>query len=188
MDDDKIVDLIYAHAEDGLKEASDKYGRLLFSVVTGILPGREDAEECVNDAYMKIWSIIPPYRPTHLRSFLCRISRQTAIDRYRIAHRKKDITEKTVSLDELGEDFPDESVDRYSVGELGDAINEFLSGLDAESRVLFIRRYFLMESQKSLAERFGMTENLVGVRLFRARAKLKKHLEKRGINGSYGKN
>ena len=188
MDDEKILDLLYNHSEDGLKATSDKYSRLLLSIVCGILTEKEDAEECVNDTYLKIWNIIPPYRPTHLRSFLCKISRQTAIDRYRINHRKKDNTDNTISLDELDRDFPDESLEQYGINELSETISAFLKELDTENRVLFIRRYFMAESQKSLAERFDMTENLVNVKLFRTRAKLKKYLDGKEHCTGYGKN
>lgn len=41
MDDDEILDLLYSHSESGLKEVSDKYGRLLFSVASEILSRKD---------------------------------------------------------------------------------------------------------------------------------------------------
>ena len=94
MEDEQIVYLLFSRSEAGLEETAGKYGRLLLSITSGILCNDGDAEECVNDTYLKIWNIIPPYRPTHFRSFLCKITRQPALDRYRTAHSKKANAEK----------------------------------------------------------------------------------------------
>ena len=60
-------------------------------------------------------------------------------------------------------------------------LEEFLRGLDERSQVLFIRRYYYMESVKELAQRFDVTESFVSVRLHRARKMLKELLRKEGI-------
>ena len=59
-------------------------------------------------------------------------------------------------------------------------INTFLNDIDLESRVLFVRKYFLFESSKMIASRFNMSENLINIKLFRIRKKLKSYLLKRG--------
>ena len=60
-------------------------------------------------------------------------------------------------------------------------LSEFIRGLDAETEILFVRRYIYLESVAELATRFGMNRNSVSVKLYRARKKLKKILEKEGI-------
>lgn len=180
MEDGEILELLYGHSEQGLELVGEKYGRLLLSISGGILPP-DDAEECVNDTYLKVWRVIPPYRPTHLRSFLCKITRQISIDRYRKLHLKKSDASLTVSLDELDKELADERLKTDDAEELTEAINRFLKNTDAESRTLFLRRYFLLESQAELARRFEMTENNVNVKLCRIRAKLKKYLSERGL-------
>lgn len=174
MEESEILELLYRHSEEGLERTQAEYGGLLLGICSDVLPDKSDAEECVNDTYLKLWNIIPPYRPPHLRSFLCRIARQIAIDRYRALHLKKNDVCSTISLDELDEDFPDESLNDAGAGDLSEAINSFLALLDVGSRTLFVRRYFLMESQAELAARFDMSENSVNVKLFRIQKKLKK--------------
>ena len=60
-------------------------------------------------------------------------------------------------------------------------INRFLETLDAESRKIFVRRYFWAEPVKELAGNLNISEGKVKSQLFRMRAKLKMHLEKEGI-------
>ena len=59
------------------------------------------------------------------------------------------------------------------------AINRFLETLDAESRKIFVRRYFWAEPVKELAGNLNISEGKVKSQLFRMRAKLKMHLERR---------
>ena len=61
MEDTQIIDLIYDRNQQGLAELDGKYRRLLLSVADGILHSGEDSEECVSDAYLKVWNEIPPY-------------------------------------------------------------------------------------------------------------------------------
>jgi len=53
--------------------------------------------------------------------------------------------------------------------------------LDKQSRVLFMRRYYLGESVADAAKAVGISENHAGVKLSRMRAKLKKVLIEEGI-------
>lgn len=182
MEDEEIVNQLYVHAVGSLEKVSEKYGSLLHSVSKGILSDDADAEECVNDTYMKIWNTIPPYKPTYLKSFICKIARQISIDRYRCNNRKGCGNNLNVPILDL--DY--EIVDRHSVEEetdvraLGKIINDFVKELDIENQTLFIRRYVLFESVKDLAKRFDMNESVIGVKLFRTRLKLKKYLEMEG--------
>ena len=56
-----------------------------------------------------------------------------------------------------------------------------LKEVNPETEILFVRRYVYLESVADLAKRFDMAENRVAVKLYRARKKLKKYLEKEGI-------
>ena len=69
MEDSAIIELLYNHSEDGLARLSEKYNKLLQTVVSSVLYDCGDAEECVNDTYLRIWSMIPPYKP-NVRSYV----------------------------------------------------------------------------------------------------------------------
>lgn len=83
---------------------------------------------------------------------------------------------------ELEECLSDDSILDLSAEEgIADAVNRFLKTLDQENRILFVRRYYYMDSSEVLAKTFAINENTVRQRLFRTREKLKLFLEKEGI-------
>ena len=65
--------------------------------------------------------------------------------------------------------------------ELIRTIDDFLSRLPADKRMLFVRRYWYFDSISELAVRFKMTENHVSVTLSRLRLKLRSFLLERGF-------
>lgn len=179
--DQQMIDAVYNRSEQGLNDMARTYGSLLYTVSMNLLQNAEDAEECVNDTWLKVWNTIPPYRPTYLRSFLCKITRQIALDRYRANHRQKRGTDDSGLRIEWDENaIPSIPEDDNPLEGVGDAIEEFLAKRDVESRVLFTRRYFLGESLQSLAERYEKNPKILAVKMARLRNQLKKYLEKEG--------
>lgn len=179
MEDLDIVNLIYNRDNFGIEELKNKYNLLLYNLAFAILNNDYDSDECVNDTYLKVWKTIPPYRPTYLKSFVCKITRQISIDKYRKNNRQR---QKETSLNELDYDISSNYSldDEFYKNELVNFINSFLEKLDIELQILFIRRYFLNESVKTLSKRFNITETNISVKLSRVRNKLKKYLEMEG--------
>ena len=82
MEDKRIVALFFARDEQALTETRQKYSRYLHRVAHNVLQNQQDAEECVNDTYLRAWNAIPPHRPSRLSVFLGKITRRLALDRY----------------------------------------------------------------------------------------------------------
>lgn len=179
LDDERILDLYWARDDAAISETSVKYGEKLQRLSDRMLQAKEDAEECVNDTYLGAWNAIPPQRPQQFFAFLAKLCRNIAcnkLDWLNAAKRRAD----TVSLtDELAQCVPDRAADRQRESrELAEALNVFLQGLPQESRVLFMRRYWFMDSVQEIAERCSMSESKVKTSLFRTRQKLRAFLEK----------
>ena len=66
MEDQKIIDLYFARDEEAIQATSEKYGAYCLAVARNILNDQEDAEECVNDTWMRAWDAMPPQRPQSL--------------------------------------------------------------------------------------------------------------------------
>ena len=182
MDDQRIVDLYWDRDEDAILHTQRKYDGLCKTIAQNILGNPQDAEECVNDAYLKVWNSIPPQRPQSLVAFLSRIVRNISLDRYRHNNADKRSRGTDVMLSELEECLSDASVVEMSAEEgIAEAINRFLKTLDRENRILFVRRYYYMDANEVLAKTFMISENTVRQRLFRMREKLREFLEKEGI-------
>lgn len=182
MEDSRIIELFYARSEQAIKELSKKYGALCTHVARNILNSRQDAEECVNDAYLGAWNTIPPENPNPLRTYICRIVRNLSIMRYHSNTAKKRNSYYDAALDELEDCITSVSSveDEISVRELSRLLDAFLDNLDVENRVIFVRRYWYSDSVSEIAERLGVSSNNISVRLSRIRSKLKKFLEKEG--------
>lgn len=182
MEDHQIIDLYWNRDEDAILHTQRKYDGLCQTIARNILGNFQDAEECVNDAYLKVWNSIPPQRPQSLLGYLSRIVRNISLDRYRHNHAEKRSRVADVMLSELEECLSDDSVVAFSDdGGITEAINRFLKTLDQENRILFVRRYYYMDSNEVLAKTFMISENTVRQRLYRIREKLKAFLKKEGI-------
>lgn len=63
MDDKQIIRLFFERSEQAITELSQKYGALCLQLADNILNDHQDAEECVNDAYLGAWNSIPSPNP-----------------------------------------------------------------------------------------------------------------------------
>jgi RNA polymerase sigma-70 factor (ECF subfamily) len=183
MDDKQVVELYFARAESAITETDRKYGRYCHSIAYHILDSREDAEEVVNDTYLKTWNTIPPNRPDSLKPYVGMISRQLALDRYEAYHTRKRGGQVPLVPEELSECIPDGD-SREDIGEsiaLRDALNKFVRGLPDRAQRVFIQRYWYTCTVAEIARENGMKESAVGVLLFRTRKKLKLFLHKEGF-------
>lgn len=182
MEDQTIIELFFARSERAVSELADKYGNLCHKISYDILHSREDAQECVNDTYLRVWDSIPPKRPNPLRIFVCRIVKNLSLDRYRYNRSEKRDSTLNLCYEELKECIPAGSGSAASSDvELKMVMEGFLDGLSAENRALFLRRYWFVESVKEIAADMGMTQNSVTVRLHRLRKKCRAYLEKEGV-------
>ena len=181
MEDERIVMLYFERNEDAIRETKAKYGQYCYTVAYRILHSPEDSDECVNDTLNGAWNAIPPERPTKLQSFLARITRNIAIDRYRYDNAQKRGAEVESAIDEYFECIPNKDAQIDDELALKQAINGFLESLDVRTRVIFMRRYWYSMSVKEIADGMRISESNVSVILHRTRSKFKDYLTKEGI-------
>ena len=171
MDDQMILMQFNLRSEQALVETRTRYGAYCRRIAMGILNDEDDSAEVVNDVLLKAWNTIPPRNPKSLCSYLGMLSRQIAIDRWRGRR-----GEFALSLDELAEVVPSTDL-RVEQIDLRDALNEFLSALTPDARLIFLWRYWWFCSVEEIARSRGMTEGAVKMSLSRTRAKLKTFLK-----------
>ncbi len=183
MNDSTIITLFFERSEKAIAELSSKYGGKIFATAFNILQNRQDAEECVNDAYLSVWNAIPPQRPDSLPAFVCRIARNISVNRYKFNSSQKRGGGYDLCLDELTECVSStETVEsQYAAKELAALLDEFLDTLDKKNRMIFVRRYWYVDSFERIAEYSGLRESAVRMRLSRIRGKLKDFLTQRGV-------
>jgi len=187
MEDALIIELFWQRKEEAIGQTADKYGSRCLSVARNILRDDGEAEECVNDAYLKAWLSIPPARPERLSAFLVTVVRRLALDKWRRRNaEKREGDRQALLLSELADCLPDRGSDGnidlwVERTELTEALDRFLREQKQELRRVFVLRYVYAFSIGEIAEREDVSENAVTVRLSRMRKALRKRLEKEGI-------
>lgn len=185
MNDKEIIRLLDERNEKAIEKISQKYGGYCHSIAKNILQNDEDAEECVNDAYFKLWENAHEKKPANLKLFLAKIVRNLALNKYEEKKsEKRGGGEVTLALDEISEivsgTAQTESDASYS--ELIRSVNYFLSTASERDCGIFINRYFDFYSTAEIASLYGVKESNVLKILSRMRGKLKKYLEKEGYD------
>ena len=186
MEDSKIIDLFFERNEEALQETMKKHGKRLFLSAMNILNNKEDAEECVNDALLNAWESIPPNRPVMFGAFLAKITRNLSINKWKAQNAaRRGGGEVEILLGELEDCVPMSKLgipeQEYESQLVTNAINDCLRLLDKTARMAFVLRYFHGENIQSICEKLNISQSKAKSLLFRARKKLKIHLEKEGI-------
>ena len=143
MEDKAILDLYFARDEQAITETDQKYGGYCYSIANRILNSNEDSEETVSDTLLQTWNAIPPQRPTFLRLFLAKITRNLAFTRWRtLSAVKRGGGETELALEELSGCIPgsEQIDDRLNAKELAAAIRSFLDTLPDRDQDIFLRR------------------------------------------------
>lgn len=183
MTDEQIIELYWARDQRAIDETDRSYGALCRSLSRRILRSPEDAEECVNDSYLRLWLRLPPERPACLGSFLTRVLRNLCLDRLRRAGaEKRGGSAVTVSLEELSQVTGRGDVEsRLAAQELGKAVDRFLRTQSPQARNVFLRRYYFMDERAEIAARYEISAAQVSVLLSRTRKRLRAYLKEEGL-------
>ena len=160
IDDEKIIEMFFERSEQGIRELDIKYGKACHNLSYHIVGSRQDAEECVNDAYLGAWNAIPPARPNPLLSYLLKIVRNISLKIYWRKEAAKRSSHYTIALEEIEACIADQKniEEEIEVRELACIIESFLDTLTIENRVIFMRRYWFSDSYKDIAEFVGLSE------------------------------
>ena len=182
LEDIQIIALYWDRNEDAIRETDIAYGSKLHGLAHRIVCNHQDAQECVNDTYLKTWDTIPPQRPNYFFAYLAKICRNLALSVLEWKSAAKRSGEVLSLSQEMEMCIPDPAYERRLEGEeLGELLNRFLEGLSYENRVIFLRRYWYLDTIGEIAERYGISQSKVKTQLHRTRAKLHAFLDKEGI-------
>ena len=183
MDDKSIVDLYFSRDQEAITQTDKKYGHYCYRIAYNILTNKVDAEESVSDTYVAAWRAIPPRRPSVLSTFLGKITRHIAIDRWRERNAsKRGGGEVPLALEELQDcvaGMQNVEMD-YERKEIIKAYVKFLDALPVTERRVFLCRYWYVDSVEAIADKFGFSQSKVKTMLHRTRAKLRKQLAEEG--------
>ena len=183
IDDEKIIDLFFERDQQAIRELEIKYGKICHNLSYNIVNSRQDAEECVNDAYLGAWNAIPPARPNPLLSYLVKIVRNISLKIYWRKEAAKRNSIYTIAMQEIETCIADKKTveDEIEARELAHIIENFLDSLTTKERIIFMRRYAYIDTYADIAKRVGTSEKNVSVRLSLIRQKMKQYLIEREV-------
>jgi RNA polymerase sigma-70 factor (ECF subfamily) len=162
-----------------------RYDRNVFRIAQHITQNREDAEDVVQDAFLKAYQNLGQFQGnSKFYTWLVRIAVNEALMKLR--KRKSD---KTVSMDEDVEtedgSVPREIADwspnpeqQFKQSELNEILTKTIQGLPAGFRTVFVLRDVEGLSTEETAETLGLSIPAVKSRLLRARLQLRDRLSR----------
>ena len=173
MPDDALYQLLKTDPETGMKALIDQYAALVYAVVRGRLFSPlfdpSEIEHCVADTFSEFYMELDKYDPERgsIRSLLCVMARHNALDLLR----KRQTAPAGLSLD--GETCLD-LVDDFSLeGDFEDretrrALMEAIRALGHPDRDILVRKFYLGQSSKEIAQALNLTVSNVDTRTHRA--------------------
>jgi RNA polymerase sigma-70 factor, ECF subfamily len=167
------------------EELVRRYDRNVFRIAQHITQNREDAEDVVQDAFLKAYNNLAQFQgQSKFYTWLVRIAVNEALMKLR---RRR--PERTISLDEEvkteDDSVPREVADwspnpeqQYTQAELRDILDRTIHGLPATFRTVFVLRDVEGLSTEETAEALELSVPAVKSRLLRARLQLRERLNK----------
>ena len=182
MDDKIIIQKFFERNEEAISISKEKYGEYCTYIAHNILLNHEDEEECMNDVLLAAWNSIPPQKPDNLKTYLGKLARNMAIDRWRKNKAQKRNTDDSIMLFEeieemVGKNTVESSIDS---AELSAEISKFLRSIREIDRKVFVRRYWYGDSIEAICNFYGLSKSNASMILKRTREKLAVHLKKEG--------
>lgn len=153
-----------------VEQLADRHGRMVFGVAWRVLGRVEDAEDVLQNVFLKVLKSGPFDDSIHeWGAYLRVMAMRAAID---VLRRRRGIQLDPEVLDDMpdiGEATPREEAERNEKLEM---LRKGLAELPAQDAEMFSLKYFEEMSYEAIAGRYGIPVNRVGVRLHRARKRL----------------
>ena len=184
LSDEQIIDLYFAREERAIDETDKKYSEYLHTVAYNILANEQDAEECLQDTYLRTWNAIPPERPSIFHAFLAKITRNLSLGRIEKANRKKRVpTEACHPLDEVQEFLPDphDLASDLQAATVRRILAEYLDSATDRRVYVFMARFFYSFTVAQIAKRLSCSTSSVNRELAEIKRELRDRFEKEGI-------
>lgn len=164
MKGDDSVDVVTQDEKEGLSRKYDLYGDMLFRLCMVLLCRKEDAEDVVQETFIKYLQKHPGFQSSeHEKAWFIRVATNASRDR-----RRSSFFRTSVSLDEISE---------YSDTQEQLQVLEELMRLPSRYKTVLYLHYIEGYRLKEIANITGMTEGAVKTALFRGRERLKMELK-----------
>ena len=165
--DTQLIGRILDGDTSGYAVMVDRYKDLAFTLAFRILGRREDAEEVVQNAFVKAFQNLSSFRQkAKFSTWLYRIIYNTAISKHRQRKPGWQSIEEITVPDNAAEFMAEEEEDRHKI------LDNAMQQLPKEDRILLTLYYVDESSVDDLHSIVGISRANVKIKLFRARKRL----------------
>ena len=161
-----------------------RYERKIFRLAQNITQNREDAEDVMQEAFLKAFEHLPEFQGnSRFYTWLVRIAVNQALMKLRKRRPNQVSLDEEIDTGEEKvfrdvEDWGPSPTRRYEQAELGQILTKVIGELDPAFRVVFQLRDIEELSTEETAETLGLSVPAVKSRLLRARLKLRTKLNR----------
>lgn len=181
LSDEAIVERVLAGDLAAFEVIMRRYNQRIFRVVRGFVNDESEAEDIVQDAYVRAYEHLGQFAGrAKFSTWLTKIAVHVAIDRRKRRRRLEQLTfnqQDSISLP-LHRSMAD-GLDKMNANELSNLLAEAVEALPDDLRVVFNMRAIEEISTHETAECLELSESNVKVRLYRARQQLRRHIDQR---------
>ena len=157
MTQEELLQLIYKKDDKAFTHIYDMYSKSLFSVINVLMKNKEEAEDVLQEVFVKIWKNIDSYHESKGRfyTWILNIARNTTIDKLRSKNFNN--SQKNLSADNFVHVLEDSNKLVNLVDSIG--IQEFVKKLKPKCiqiiDLLFFKGYTQQEASDELAIPLG---------------------------------
>lgn len=174
VDDGAVIAQAVAGDEDAFRRIVDRHGRAIYQLAYRITGRREDAEDVVQDTFIRAYRQLASFESrSNVSTWLHRIGVNCAID---LVRRRKPLEtmEAPEDLDRRAANLSGPSpVDLVRAGEITRRIEQAMDDLSAKERAAFAMRHFHDCSIDEIANALGLKTDATKHAVFRAVKKMR---------------
>jgi RNA polymerase sigma-70 factor, ECF subfamily len=178
-----LLQRIAARDTSAVAELYDRHSRLLFGLILRIVRDRGEAEEILQEAFVRVWTRAEMYdvRIGGPLPWIVRVARNCAIDRLRARRVRATVDGPAIDFAAVEAAAPATSIQTPEaavlIAERRRTLADALAGLPAEQRQLIEAAFFEGYTHSELAQRFGLPLGTVKTRIRAGMIAMRKRLE-----------
>jgi len=178
-DIEALLQRVTAREAKALQELHQAVSHSLLGVILSILKNQHEAEETLQDVFLRIWKNSASYRSDRgsAMSWLITVARNASLDRYR--KRVRQVSEQERAESDLQENYtmpPATATDLILTAERREGIKVAMTSLPDEQREAIELAFFAGHTQTEVAERLGVPLGTIKARIRRGMQSLKPKL------------
>lgn len=152
--EEELISLIKSGDQDAFSYLYDNYSKALFGVIFSVIGNSEEAEDILQNVFIKIWNNFSSYNKDkgRLYTWMLNITRNTAIDYTRSKHSK--INSRKQTSDNIENEINQQ---HFNTVNYDDAeLKNLLSELKAEHQTIIELAYYEGYTQEEISKKLNL--------------------------------